>query len=157
MIIVSLTIIMISNAYFNLKIDVFEQDTILFYNRLFFDRNLVKSDPISDRIYPGIFVLKKLSTEDFSNKLADTIYYGKDNEHLAAEINLVSKEKHVVSFFNPGEQKGFQEWILLAESWIPGPGGASLKRFIQPNILYIGENSRPKLGFLNTSIVMRND
>jgi hypothetical protein len=156
LIVVALAIVMLARAYFNMSVEVTKQDMTIFNNRLFFDTSLVYQDKITDRIYPGIFVKEKINDSNFVQSVSETIFYGEENHHIAAKIQLKSSEEELVSFFNPGTQKGYDEWILLAKSNILGLGGAIKEEYVLPNIIIIDQDVKnTKTALLNLTTVMR--
>ena len=127
---VSLAIVMLAQACFNMHFDIIEQESTIFYNRLFYEEPLVYHDLLSDRVHPGVFMINNLQSNDFPEKISDSIHYG-EVKHIAAKIDLKGKQT-ATSFFNPGNPAS----DILASSSL-----RSLKRVKTKGYLYTMESA----------------
>jgi len=119
------TILGLAQSYFRLSFDATPQESTLFSHAAIY--GLSYHDNLTDRTYPGILVSKELPY---------------DAQNIAAEISYGK-----AYYFN---KRNYDDWSVLARSFIPGPGGATAYFFILPNAIY-----EDKAVNLNITTVMR--
>jgi hypothetical protein len=152
LIVVTITIIIVVNSYLKTTFDVTTLETGITYNRIMFANDLIYYDSLSSRHYPGIITQNSLSSKEIFKSSMD---YG-PKKHIAARLDLGFENELITAYLNPGVQQGYDEWIVLAKTKIPGFGGATEKIFFVPNIIFISKDNEKKFGILNVSVVMRN-
>jgi len=148
--IVALAIVMLAFAALKLSVKVAPQEMSIFTQRLFYTEPFATYDPFSQRLHPIPQALV-LDDQDFSFQLADRFFYGEDNTHIAAKITIIS-DKNYTNYFNPGKQQGYDEYIVLADAAIKGPGGAVKQIFALPNAIFSDQNTT---GLLTITVTKR--
>ena len=147
-------VIVLTKNQISIAVDTSLTENYLLYYGLIYNENLMVTDTVTDRIYPFTIDTLKIKNPDISKELDKGINYGVENKYIAAKLNFKDdKGKLTTIYFNPGDQKGYQDFQVLAETKIQGPGSATERKFTSLILYY---EDMIKTGKLDISIIRPN-
>jgi len=151
---VVITVIALTMNQINQSVNTSLTENYVLYYALAYSEDLMLTDNVIDRIYPNTIDLDKLKNPQVSKKLDKSIYYGIENDHIAAKITFKDEKKQqTIIFYNAADQKGYQEWEVLVGTGIGGPGSATERIFSNPTLY---NDAKIKLGTIEISIIKPN-
>jgi len=122
LVIVLSSVIFLTTMYINTEKETWKTESELFIHRLIYSPNGISYyDPLTNRVYPGIIDLKKIKNTEIINR---SLFYGKDNKHIGANISVYDKNDNLLAqgIYNEKVSKRIQEKGFL------GVGGIDSKQ-----------------------------
>ena len=118
------------------------------YHILYSPQGISYTNEVIQRTYPG-----KIDEKKFSQEFMDSTVKANDNKMLSARITIrkADDKSPVVIIYN---KEWFDKWFPLAETNLPGPGGATSITKTLPVI--IKNNEKETQGMLTIDVVMPN-
>jgi hypothetical protein len=137
-----------TSAFVRQQIDIRDAEARIFMNRLLYSQTgISRTDEDLGRSYPGTIDLKKIETG-----LLSSYAYIKDNQMMAAKIEVVSKSANInkITIYNEG---WYSRWLPLA-----GQKGSGASTWINESryvTIYDGDEFKGP-GAIRISVLMPN-
>ncbi len=150
---ISLAVFLLLIIHIEKDINTFDLESEIFINRILYSNNgLWLYDKDTGRIYPGIIDIKNFDINDIEKNLEKTMFFGKENNRLAAEIILKLKEKSYSIYYN---KEKYDMWVSLYKAgYIKGIGARKGKNKKMPVLVKKGEEMIPAI--LDITILIPN-
>ncbi|MBI2656396.1 hypothetical protein HYX03_01500 [Candidatus Woesearchaeota archaeon] len=154
-IVVFVSIVFLTRAFIQQKIDIFEAESKLLAHRIVLSNDINYIDMDTGRTYTGIIDLQKFASEDFEKNILNSIYYGKINSEASAKITLKyndeGKAVEVEKFYN---KELYNEKKVLIEAKLIGAGAA--RKLDTSFYVLVKDNNNLKEGVLNIDAILPN-
>ena len=156
-VVVFISITFLARAFIVEKVDVFEIESKLLAHRIAFSNNINYADTDTGRTYVGIVDLEKFTSDDFAERLLNSIYYGKPNSEASAKITLKDLDA------NPGYEVTYEKFYnkelydekkILVEARLIGSGAA--KKLETNFYVLIKDKDEFRRGILNVDAILPN-
>ncbi|MAE42771.1 hypothetical protein CMO93_03295 [Candidatus Woesearchaeota archaeon] len=155
LIIVLFFLVYLYKSYVVTKIDVTDLEAQIFTHSILNNKDgIIYYDEEIDRSYPEIIDLSKFNDKTMEQIESNSIFYGKDNRHLAAKLELIDESGQIINkiVYN---NKWYERWHTLAKTKVKGPGGS--KEIVSSFYVLIKNKETIEKGFLNISITIPNN
>lgn len=156
-IVVFISIVFLARVFVVEKVDVFEIESKLLANRIAISNNINYIDPDIGRTYTGMIDLEKFTSDDFAEKLLNSIYYGKINSEASAKITLKDLDAnpdYEVTYEQFYNKELYNEKKVLVEARLIGSGAA--KKLETKFYVLIKDKDEIRRGILNVDAVLPN-
>ena len=154
-IIVLFAVVLLIRSFIITELDIFNAEADIFVQKILMSRNGISyTDPDLDRVYPGIIDKVTFESFEIESLLNTSIYYGKDNKKIAANITLKNDAGNTIRSIVYNKNQYHYWKVLLEASWISGPGGVRSKTK-QFNVLIKDQDSIQN-GFLIIEVIIPN-
>ncbi len=152
---VAIAMVIFVRMFLVTQIDIQETHAQLFVANLLNSKHGISyDDPAIDRVYPGIIPLVDFEdTATMEEKVQNSMDYGEQHP-LAAELTLLRTNGDVLGTVSY-QKEWYQRWMILAQAFFQGPGGATAYD-MNKTVLLLDSDGNKKPGILQVIVVLPN-